>query len=119
MDVNAAWKAFSTHPNRHRYGDLSDARSKALFVDVCHAILQRLLGFEVGRFYISEDMCGAALWAKYGHDGHHRKIGVLISALVAMDFLPFFCENPESNNKRYVFVPELCELDEIEVRVVS
>ena len=119
MDVNAAWKAFSTHPNRHRYGDLSDARSKSLFVDVCHAILQRLRGFEIARFYTSDDICGTELWAQYGLDGQHRRIGILVSALVALRLIPFHCINLKASNKLYVFVPEWCELGENGVCAVT
>ena len=114
MSKNLAWESFSRHPSCARYlGLFKHSKSARLaFFDIYEMIWDIRAVLEPGASYTAQALCGPDLWAKHSTVGQHRAMGIGLSAMVEMGFLPLVCVSPETvTNKRYGVVPEIREED--------
>jgi len=114
MSKNLAWDRFSHHQSCARYLGLfkHPKRAQLAFFDIYEMIWDIRAVLEPGASYTAQALCGPDLWAKHPTDGQHRAMGIAISAMVDMGFLPLVCVSPDTvTNKRYAVVPEIREED--------
>lgn len=114
MSKNLAWDRFSRHHSYVRYLGLfkNPKRANSAFYDIYEMIWEIRCVLWPGVSYNAEALCGPDLWAKHPTDGQHRAMGIAISAMVEMGFLPLVCVSPETvTNKRYGVIPEIREED--------
>lgn len=114
MSKNLALDRFSRHHSCARYLGLFKHPKKAnsAFCEIYEMIWEIRAVLKPGASYTAEALCGPDLWAEYSTVGQHRAMGIAISAMVEMGFLPLVCVSPETvTNKRYGVVPEIREED--------
>lgn len=112
MSKNLAWDRFSHHHSCARYIGLFKypKRAQLVFYEIYQMIWDIRTVLEPEASYTAQALCGPDLWAEYPSDGQHRAMGIAISAMVDMGFLPLVCVSPETvTNKRYGVVPEIRE----------
>jgi len=112
MSKVLTWHRFTSHHSYASYMSLfkSETRAKEAFEASYEAIWDVIAVLQEKASYNSEALCGPELWEKYPSPGQHRAIGVAVSAMVEMGFLPLVCVSPSKvTNKRYGVIPEIAD----------
>lgn len=111
MSAELAWTRFTNHSSYRRYRSLIKYElpgARAVFMLIYSEIQSVVSQLIPNASYTTEILCGPEIWRRFPADGQHRALGIALSAMVEMGFVPLRCVTADHiKNKRYAVIPEL------------